>query len=443
MAKNILGSIKQIKKDGLKKTIINAIKKYTIMSDKSLTIEIPNNLTLQLGINDSCNGRCKFCASHLDTNQTKEIISQELLYNYLLPLYPKTKVITTSQGELTHVKEGYDYLKFLDEKFHHINVFVETNGIAFNEKWQKLAVENKFIVNFSINASNRENYAKNVWGGEKGEVVFDKVMNNFDSYLKLLKQNNLSAFNPFVSCVLNSSSYDEILNFLKMALKRNIQIVSFHFDTNENDVFSKLDIKNKPEYMNALRTLLELERVLKSKVKLYFRLFMAHPNLKAIEEEVRTQDLNVLKDKYSEIYELAKHMNLKKIIDERNDIAIQDNKLPLTYHDLLVSLTYRSGVQDDVCVCLNPWTNLRIWADGYFNVCSWRGRVNEYCNFKLYVKDGKIDWNDIFNGYYYKKMRKIFKEHRYLGCMGNCPAMSPPCDIENEIFAEESVSVSK
>lgn len=157
------------------KKIEQNIKNYLILKDKSLDIEIPNNLILHLGFNANCNCRCKFCSQGDQRFIKKELIDQDLLYKHLLPLYPKTKFLIPTQGEITCVSEGYDYIKWIDENYPQINISIESNGIAFNEKWQDLAVKNLMNVHFSVNAISNETFLRTVWGDIGGEKVFEKI----------------------------------------------------------------------------------------------------------------------------------------------------------------------------------------------------------------------------------------------------------------------------
>ena len=162
------------------------IEDYLILKDKSLDIEIPNDLILHLGFNANCNCRCKFCSQGDQRYIKKELIDQDLLYKHLLPLYPKTKFLIPTQGEITCVSEGYDYLKWINENYPQINISIESNGIAFNEKWQDLAVKNLMNVHFSVNAISNETFLRTVWGDVGGEKVFEKIEKNITGYIQKL-----------------------------------------------------------------------------------------------------------------------------------------------------------------------------------------------------------------------------------------------------------------
>lgn len=105
----------------IKKTA-NKIDTFFLMHDKSLDMGIPENLVLQLCFNNDCNCKCNFCTIYHQQGLARRIINPDLLYKQLLPLYPKTQTIFPTYGEITHRKEGYDYLSYINENYHHINI---------------------------------------------------------------------------------------------------------------------------------------------------------------------------------------------------------------------------------------------------------------------------------------------------------------------------------
>lgn len=229
---NMLGAKIKFKKLNLK----NKIDYFKIMHDKSLDIGVPDCLTLQLRFNNDCNCRCKSCFAEGATTKDLKMMSPEMLYEDLKPLYPKTSNIVPTDGEITFHKEGFEYLSYIHENYPEINIFVETNGIAFNEKWQKLAAENLMRVNFSLNAINEEYFKKTVW--EK-DGVYEIIKRNLNNYINLLDEKGLGLFRPSVSCVINSTNYEAVDEFVKMALEMKIFSIIFFIDAAENNLYDK------------------------------------------------------------------------------------------------------------------------------------------------------------------------------------------------------------
>lgn len=398
------------------------IEDYLILKDKSLEIEIPNDLILHLGFNANCNCRCKFCSQGDQRFIKKELIDQDLLYKHLLPLYPKTKFLIPTQGEITCVSEGYDYLKWINENYPQINISIESNGIAFNEKWQDLAVKNLMNVHFSVNAISNETFLRTVWGDVGGEKVFEKIEKNITSYIQKLKDKGLDSFIPSVSCVLNSTNYYETVQFIEKMLEWGANKINLYFDTRENDVRGKGTIKDKDGFMFAINSLIELEKLLSGKVYLDFKLFMPYDDVESIEKKVEAISLDELKNKYQKIYELSKDKHYNNIHKERNKARIETGKITLSEAEEKHYTYKTSEANNKTLVCYNPWNCIRIRANGCINVCGWRGYSEEF-KIQDFIKNGKINWNDIFNGAYYKKLRKNFLNGDYSGCMHNCPGI--------------------
>ena len=109
------------------------------------------------------------------------------------------------------------------------------------------------------------------------------------------------------------------------------------------------------------------------------------------------------------------------MLKRKNELRAANNKYEFTESEEK-HVTWNQGKINNKNVCLEPWKHLRIRTNGYLNVCSWRG-YNE--NFKIqdFIKNDKVNWNDVFNGIYYKTVRKNFLNGCYKGCMHNCPAI--------------------
>lgn len=407
------------------------LKKLTKAERKALEIKIPEDLVLQLGFNNNCNSKCRFCTEGKPSLRKKIVLPDELLYKYLLPLYPKTYVLLPAQGEITVVKEGYDYIKFLGENYPNICTLIETNGIAFDNKWQELAIKDLLTVKFSLNASNKEEYVKNVWDGEGGDKVYDKISANFESFMKLLEENNLMAFKPEVSSVIDSNNYHDILPFLAKMIRYKLQYITFLFNTREHNVFGEDDVygntsivKNATAYENALRTLFEVEKLLQGRVSINFRLFIPdYPTNKAIEDTVKNTDIEVLKEKYSELYALSEGLNMQELYEEKSKLRLAHGQKQLTLAEEFGPTIFHQIVHDGKPMCANPWRNLRFNYDGYINLCCIRCKYHDIWHYKDFVKNGKLNWLNVFNSDYYKQSRYDFMAGEYDGCLKNCPAI--------------------
>lgn len=389
-----------------------------IMKDKSLYVGIPDNITLQMSFNNDCNCRCKFCSESIATNkENREVIPEKWLYDYLLPLYPKTANLVPTYGEITYCKEGYEYLSFLNKNYHHINIFAESNGIAFNDKWCQLATDNLMNMHFSINAINDEYFRKTVW--DKAGV-YDVVQKNVNRYLDVLKEKGLLAFTPSVSCVLNSSNYETIVEFVRQYVSRGIQHINFYFDHIENETFNyNKSIKNS-KVEEAIITLIELDRILEGKIHLFYRLFLPTNNIQEYDKIVDNENIEDLRKKYADIFEICKDMNLRELYAERDKLREFYGKKKYSMYENFTGCTFHQKIYNGYSICTNPWNHIRLRPNGLVNYCSWTPYL---LNLKSFIKNDKIDWNEFFNCLYYRKARKNFKNRCYCNCMPSCPGI--------------------
>ncbi len=412
----IAGLKLKVKRDGIQ-NLKQKIEDYKIMHDPSLYVGIPNDITLQLMFNNDCNCRCKFCNNYMNLDKPREVIPDKWLYEYFKPIYNKTKNLLPCYGEVTYAKEGYEFLSYISQNYPHINIFIETNGIAFNEKWRKLAVENLFNVNFSVNAIDEKSFKKTVW--EK-DGIYTLVHNNIEKYINALDANGLSAFRPSISSVLNSTNYQNVEAFVLMALEWHLQKIIFFFDSRENNI-NNLSVKDKENFDKALITLLELEKLLKDKVRIGFRLFMPVKNINEYEEKVKDISIDELKEKYSKIWDLAKDLDVYKTYLNRLEVYKAKKKKVLTFYEYLTGVTWHQKVYKDKSVCENAWNHIRLRPDGRLEICAWRGYRDNY-RIQNFIEKDKVNFIKLFNDLYHRKLRQNFIGGGYFGCMKNCPA---------------------
>lgn len=405
----------KIKRFSLKK----AIEEYKINNDKSLEIEIPDNLALQLMFNNDCNCKCKFCFAEGATTKNTQIMSESYLYKYLLPLYEKTNNIIPTDGEITFHKEGYEYLSFINKNYPQINVFVETNGIAFDKKWQELAAENLMRVNFSLNAINEEYFKKTVWDKDG---VHSTVINNLNNYIKTLDEKGIGVFRPSVSCVLNSSNYETVEKFIINALKLNIQNIIFFFDATENNLYDeKNPIADIDGFTSAYKTLTEINKILENKVNLGYKLFFPNGDFDRFEKQIQETNIETIKIKHPEIVKLSENLpTLKSLYLQKNRLRQLKNKKEYSFYEELTNVCYHQFNNSDKIICKNAWNHIRLMPDGRASICSWRPYDMNINNF---LKNDTVDWKAFFNNFKHKQLRKNFSNQCYPDCMPNCPGM--------------------
>lgn len=409
------------------KRAIERYKHYKLMNDKSLYVGIPDNLTLQLCFNNDCNCRCKFCYAGIAKNKSEvRVMPENWLYGDFKELYPKTSHIVPTDAEITFKKEGYEYLKFIHENYPHINIFIESNGIAFDDKWAQLASENLMRVNFSVNAINEEYFKKTVW---HKNGLFPTIQKNIEHYIEILKEKQLFAFKPLVSSVINSTNYETIEEFVTYWISKGLQQIVFFFDTNENEVYQLYKSKDKSLVNEVVIKLFELERIFKGKVNLGWQLFIPIDNVGYFRNLVYKKDIQEIKTKYPKLVKLIKDFDtLDELYVQRTRLRKERGKKEYTYYEDITNVTYHQKIKNGYSICSNPWHHLRLKPNGDFAQCSWVGYPE---NLNKYIENGHINWIKVFNCEYFRELRQNFICRDYswksMGgghCMPNCPSSS-------------------
>ncbi len=412
----------------VKRNIINDFRdKLTYIADKNNPLykaKIKDGY-LRLLLTHRCNAKCDFCP-HWKWSEAKlkQELSHEFLFEQCKPLYEKVKMVSFCGGEITIYKYGIELGEFINKYYPHITVVTESNGIMWNDGWQKNASEGLWSVNFSINGSNEEIYHKSCWRADGWEIPYKKTQQNILSYINLLKEKGHSVFNPGISMVVNRDSACDVYNFVKYALKIKARKLSFFFDNQETDLSGQNKTKNfkYPEIMlPALKTMMEIERVLAKKFCIYFRLWLPAEGIDEMQNEVDSIPIKELREKYKDLLELAKDRDMLKEHNERNKIRKEHGKKVLNFDEdfnATLRLINIGGKQ----VCFAPWTLIDIMASGKLSFCSW-ARGTTGLNY-LYNKKGNIDWEKTLNSMPYVIYRKKHLHEDFSGCQAICPMNS-------------------
>ncbi|MDR2398966.1 MAG: radical SAM protein [Endomicrobium sp.] len=385
--------------------------------EPSLYVGISDGLTLQLSFSNICNCKCKFCCEQniVYSKEKEDVIPDKWLYEDFLVLYPRTNHLVPTYGEITVSKKSYEFLSYINKNYPEINVSTETNGIAFCEKWAKLASENLMRINFSLNAINESKYRETVWNQRD---IFPLIMNNLDNYCRILKEDGKFAFKPSASMVVNESNYQTIVDFIKLCLKKELQIIVFLMDIK---LFSS-DCPNNNFLYDTFITLMKIEKLIKDRVFLNYKLFVPVKDLSKLQDIVDKTCMEDLRNEYSDIVSMVKNFKtLHEIHNERSLIRKNLKKKPYSYREELSGTTFHQKTYHGKMICENPWTHLRLRPNGDSAPCSWFP-YKESQNVKNYMKNNLIDFNAYFNNNYRKLLRLNFKRHKYFDCMYNCPA---------------------
>lgn len=372
---------------------------------------------LRIIITHACNAKCRYCGVRLGFKYEKDCeMDKKFYYEYCKPIYSQLNMVLLTGGDPYITKESYNYMKYLGDNYPHITVFTESNGIAFNEKFQNLAMNNLFSTHFSLNASNEDVYATSCWEGPGGEAVYRKFMKNIQDYVSLLERNDLLEFAPDYSMVINNDNYFDIVDFVTLCLQLHANKIVFYFDYTENDM--NAPCFGTPELIRpVLKQLMELERVLAGKLILMFRLWIPIAEVEPMQKHVEATSLSCLKEKYADILEMASNRCVDREFARRNELRKQYGKRELSFaEDFYATVRYVEHNGENICFA--PWHELDLYPNGRIDVCGW---VNAMANINDYVVDGVVDWEHLINSYKYMSMRKKMLFKNYQDCMACCP----------------------
>ena len=241
-------------------------------------------------------------------------------------------------------------------------------------------------------------------------------MSNISDYIDLLDRKGLMDFAPDYSMVINKDTADDVADFVEQVLKIGCTSINMFFDYTESpmneDYFGEQETSRR-----ALITLLELEELLKNKIHLGFRLWVPLKELELAEKNGYNQDVDVLKKKYANIYELSQGRSIINEMNNRNKIRQERGKNQLNLEEDYCP-TLRTIDIEDKRVCFAPWKEVDIYPNGRIDFCGW---IAETLNIKDYICGEQVDWNGLLNSSEYKAARKGVLEGNYPGCMECCP----------------------
>ncbi|MBQ7514769.1 MAG: radical SAM protein [Schwartzia sp.] len=375
---------------------------------------------LRIRITNACNAKCRYCGVRNTFGAEKDHAMEPVwYYEYCRPLYEQVAIVLVTGGDAYIAAESYNYLRFLSEKYPRLTVMTESNGIAFTEKFQLLAAKNLFKTHFSINGSSPEIFAQSCWEGPGGETVFPRMLQNIESYVERLKAADKLCFAPSLSLVINRDSAGDVLDFTRLALRLHAWYIGFFFDYSENDMDS--DYFACPETSRpALRTLMEIERVLAGRVMVYFRLWVPVKEAAAMQAEVEAIPWDALAAKYADLLSLSEGRSLVGDLDRRNEWRQKQGKrvLPLDAdYSPSVQLAERAGESR----CFAPWGEIDLYPDGRLDFCGW---FQPTLNLKDFIGNDTVDWEAALNSLAYMAARKRILNGEFRGCQACCPMNS-------------------
>ena len=389
---------------------------------------------LRIRITNACNAKCRYCGVRCTFGEeANHAMNPAWYYELCRPIYKNIGVILITGGDAFFAKESFNYMKFMSENYPQITLLTESNGIAFNEKFQELAAQNLFKTHFSINASNAEVFAKSCWDiddGDSARRIFPIMLKNIRHYVEKLKSMGKICFAPDLSMVINKDNVDDILDFVELALELHAGFIVFFFDYTENDMSSDF-FTNPAVSRPALKILMELERVLAEKVIVYFRLWLPAKEAEIIQQEVEAIPIEILNKKYEKILKLAENRSIIGEFNKRNELRreIGKNELPLV-DDISPTLHLQKFENREICFA--PWNEIDLYPDGRMDFCGWFQPTLNIKNF-IRKKNGKefVNWDEILNSYEYISARYRILHNNFEGCQVCCPMNSVKNPVES------------
>ena len=372
---------------------------------------------LRLRLTDRCNAKCVFCGLHPHEIKHHLDMDQEWLYEYCDPLYKQIKILILTGGEPTICRGAFEYATHISREYPHITIMPESNGLAFDRKWQELAADNLFHTHFSINAASPETYRKGVWCGNGAEQAFARTEANVKAYVNLLKDKDRLAFAPSVSMVVNRHTANDIRLFVKSALETKVKQCCFFFDYTENPIHQMHFAY--PEVMRpALLEIMKLEKALKRKFFICWRLWhpLAEPAL--VQPQVDAISVEDLETEYADVLSLAEGRSITKEHEGRNDLRKKHGKAPLSLNEDVLPSLHRMNIGKK-SVCFAPWQEVDLDPNGRVDFCCWFEKP--MLKLQDHIRDGAIDWDAILNSKEWRAVRRRMLRGDYSGCTVCCP----------------------
>ena len=71
--------------------------------------------------------------------------------------------------------------------------------------------------------------------------------------------------------------------------------------------------------------------------------------------------------------------------------------------------------------CFAPWGELDLYPDGRLDFCGW---FEPTLNLKSFIRDGRVEWEEVIDSYEYMAARKRILQGDFRGCQTCCPMNS-------------------
>jgi len=330
-----------------------------------------------------CNLRCKFCFQNCF--EKKPCLSDEIIYNRLLPIYSKTKQLLILGGEITIIPGMKDYIIFLKRNFPQLDIWVVTNGLKFDEEWIDLATILGLKVEYSLNATNGLIYSKGLSNGN-GEKIWEMIYSNLIKLINRQQQEDLHIVNV-ISMVITNDTISDIENFVKLALRLRVN-VKFLYDCT--------GVENTPEIQDSLVKILKLKQICKEKLSIRVVNQPVQLNKQPLEKYTDNDAFDKMTEHFRQLLQDSTYKNVGRI---------KDQELFGRYSEQEERSNSKS--------CYMPWKGLVVIPTGHVLACS---RLPNYILGDLNYESIE----EILNSDAAINLRKMIQNNNYRFCRSDC-----------------------
>ena len=379
-----------------------------------------NKGLLRIRITNACNAKCRYCGVRCTFgDEATHAMIPAWYYELCRPIYKNIGIVLITGGDAFFAKESFNYMKFMSDNYPQITLMTES--------------KNLFKTHFSINASTAEVFAASCWDSDDGDSarkIFPIMLRNIKHYVEKLQAADKICFAPDLSMVINKENAADILNFVELALDLHAGFIVFYFDYTENDMNAEY-FTNPDVARPAMKTLMELERVLAEKVLIYFRLWLPTAEAAALQQEVEAIPIDELNAKYEKILRKADGRSIIAEFNRRNELRRAAGKHELAIVDDISPSLHLKRV-DDREICFAPWNEIDLYPDGRLDFCGWFEPTLNIKDFIEHDANGNefVDWEKILNSFEYASARYRILHNDFRGCQVCCPMNSIKNPVE-------------
>lgn len=190
---------------------------------------------VEIGLTNSCNHKCNFCALDFMENG-KKYIDRKVMLKALdeMANYGVKSIMFAGEGESTLHKDIGLFTRTAKENG--IDVSITTNGVPFTQKKMEECLPYLSWIRFSIDSGSPENYSQ-IHGTNKRD--FEKVIGNIKKAAEFKQKNKLEVMigTQFLMIPQNIGEAKKLAERLKDIGADNLQIKPYsHHPTSTNDL---------------------------------------------------------------------------------------------------------------------------------------------------------------------------------------------------------------